>query len=250
MLGFLKRMLPLLALASPLAPAFAETPQPLRLCESAKATLKSDSDLADAVRAAYGQLGSTTDEACLYPLQTLRYADVDVLLTKDTGRDTGCEGCAADLSATVLRRVPGGFKKVRTFENFGKTGSSGAIASASPIAIGGDDGVAIEAGGMAQGYLHETLELYAFRKQGLVRLDSGAPLFIQGDNTGAQSDDGKATVIDSAWSLANNELVVDYRIVDKSGKHDTRAVWTVGETQLTLKSGGAPKEMGKATGAE
>ncbi len=49
---------------------------------------------------------------------------------------------------------------------------------------------------------------------------------------------------------ANGELVVDYRITDNHGQRQTRAVWAVGDTQLTLKSGAIPKEMGRATGAE
>lgn len=238
----------LCALIAP--PAAAASQPPLHICSDAAAKLKSDGDLARAVRAAYGEPGATHDETCLYPLQVLRYADVDVLLTQNLAPETACHGCEADLSASVLRRVPGGFKLVRTFDAFGKTGTFGAVASASPIAIGGDDGLAIEAGGTFQGYASEALELYAFRRQGLVRLDSGGPLYLEGDNAGAETDQSKAVSIDSAWSLAGGDLVVDYRVSDGRGKRQTRAVWAVGDAQLTLKSGAVPKEMMHAVGSE
>jgi hypothetical protein len=233
-----------------LSPALASAQPPLRLCEQAAAKLKSDSDLADATRAAFGDPGVGHDEFCLYPLQVLRYADVDVLLTQNFAPETACHGCVADLSAAVLRRIPGGYKHVRTFEAFGKTGTFGAVASVSPIAIGVDDGLAIESGGTFQGYTSLTLDLYAFRRQGLVRLDAGGPLYLGGDDGGAQTDSSKAVTIDSAWSLAANELAIDYRVSDSRGLRQSRTVWTVEETRLALKSGAIPKEMAHAVGSE
>jgi hypothetical protein len=221
-----------------------------QLCDQAAAQLKADSDLAEATRAAFGEPGSTHDETCLYPLQVLRYADVDVLVTENVAPETVCDTCEADLSATVLKRIPEGFKRVRTFEVFGKTGGLGVAGSISPISIGGDDAIAVESGGHTQGYTYRALDLYAFRRQGLVHLDTGAPVYIEGDNGGAETDQGKTISIDSAWSLAGSELVVDYRISDGGGERRNRAVWTVGETKLTLKSGGPPKEMARAVGAE
>jgi hypothetical protein len=250
MLEFLWRTVVLLSVVIALSPAATATQTPLRFCPEAAAKLKTDSDLAKAVRAAYGEPGATHDETCLYPLQMLRYADVDVLLTQNLAPESACHGCTADLSASVLRRVPGGFKHMRTFEAFGKTGTFGAVSSVSPVAISGDDGLAIESGGTFQGYTNATLDLYAFRRQGLVRLDPGAPLYIEGDNEGAQTDQSKAVSIDSAWSLAGGELVIDYRVSDGRGQRQTRTVWTVGDTQLTLKSGAAPKEMARAVGGE
>jgi hypothetical protein len=232
------------------SPAAASSQPPPPLCPEAAAKLKSDADLAQALRAAYGDPGAGHDEACLYPLQILRYADVDVLLTQNLAPETACHGCEADLSASVLKRVPGGFKCVRTFEAFGKSGTFGAVASVSAIAIGGDDGLAIESGGTFQGYTSVALDLYAFRRAGLVRLDSGGPLYLEGDNAGAETDRGKTVSIDSAWSLSGGELVVDYRVTDSRRQRQSRAVWTVGDAQLTQKSGAAPKEMAHAVGSE
>jgi hypothetical protein len=130
-------------------------------------------------------------------------------------------------------------------------GSNGAVSSISPIAIGADDGLAIESGGSFQGYTNTTLDLFAFRRQGLVHLDAGGPLYLEGDNGGAETDQSKAISVESAWSLgATGELVVDYKITDGRGQRQARAVWTVGDTQLTLKSGAVPKEMAHAVGAQ
>jgi hypothetical protein len=242
----------LLSIVLALAPLSRADAAPLRFCQEAAAKLKADSDLAGAARAAFGQPGFTNDENCRYPLQVVRYADVDVLLSQSQAPGEACHGCEAELSATVLKRIPGGYKSLRTFEAFGKMGSHGAVASISPIAIGGDDGLAIEAGGTFQGYTNTTLDLFAFRRQGLVHLESGGPLYLSGDNSGAEIDQSKSKTIaiESAWSIGNGELALDYRIDDGQGQRQSRAVWTVGETQLTLKSGAIPKEMGRAVGME
>ena len=232
-----------------LAPA-AAADAPLRYCRSVAAKLKADSDLAAAARAAFGAPQATDDETCLYPLQLLRYADVDVLLSQTGEPGEACHGCEADLSATVLKRLPGGYRRVRSFDAFAKGGTFGAVAAITPIAIGGDDGMAIESGGTFQGYTTSALDLYAFRKSGLAHLDPGAPLLIAGDNSGAETDASKTIAVDGAWSLASGELTIDYRVADASGKRDSRAVWSVGETTLTLKSGAPPKELAKAAGQE
>jgi hypothetical protein len=250
MLGVLRPTALPLAFALALSPACAGEAPPLRFCEASAAKLKADSDLAQAAHVAFGQPGFTKDDNCRHPLQVVRFADVDVLLTQSQAPETACHGCEAELSATVLRRIPGGYKSVKTFEAFGKMGSNGTVSSISPIAIGTDDGLAIEAGGTFQGYSNTTLDLFAFRRQGLVHLESGGPLYLAGDNSGADANQGKSINVDSAWSLANGELVIDYRIDDKRGQRQTRAVWTVGETQLTLKSGAVPKEMARAVGSE
>ena len=238
-----------LGFAFALAPA-AAADAPLRYCRSVAAKLKADSDLAGAARAAFGEPQATDDEACLYPLQLLRYADVDVLISQDGEPGEACHGCEADLSATVLKRVPGGYKRLKAFPSFAKAGSHGAVASVTPIAIGGDDGMAIESGGTFQGYTSSALDLYAFRQRGLVALEAGAPLMIEADNSGAESDTSKTIEVESAWSLAGGDLTIDYRVTDAHGKRDNRAVWSVGESALTLKSGAPPKELAKAAGQE
>jgi hypothetical protein len=238
-----------LGVAFGLAPALAAGPQQ-RYCRSVAAKLKADSDLAAAARAAFGAPQATDDETCLYPLQLLRYADVDVLVSQDSEPGEACHGCEASLSATVLKRVPGGYKRARNFDAFAKGGTFGAVASVTPIAIGGDDGIAIESGGLFQGYASSALDLYAFRRQGLVALAAGAPLIIEGDNSGAETEASKTIEVESAWSLAGGELTIDYRVTDAHGKRDSRAVWSVGESTLTLKSGAPPKELAKATGQE
>ena len=140
-------------------------PKRPRYCRSVAARLKADSDLAAAARAAFGEPQATEDDACLYPLQLLRYADVDVLVSQTGEPGEACHGCEASLSATVLKRVPGGYKRARSFDGFAKGGTFGAVASVTPIAIGGDDGIAIESGGLFQGYASSALDLYAFRRR-------------------------------------------------------------------------------------
>jgi len=249
MSALLRPALVAVALILTIAP-LAAAEAPLRYCRSVAARLKADGDLAAAARASFGAPQATDDETCLYPLRVLRYADVDVLVSQSGEPGEACHGCEADLSATVLKRVPGGYKRLRAFPSFGKGGTSGAVDSITAIAIGGDDGIAVESGGTFQGYSASALDLYAFRQRGLVRLDAGAPLLIAGDDSGAEAEPNKATEVEAAWSLAAGELAIDYRVTDARGKRDSRAVWSVGETSLTLKSGARPKELAKAAGQE
>jgi len=237
-----------LGFAFALAPAAAADAP--RYCRSVAAKLKADGDLAAAARAAFGEPQATDDETCLYPLQLLRYADVDVLVSQIGEPGEACHGCEATLSATVLKRVPGGAKRLRAFPSFAKGGTFGAVAAVTPIAIGGDDGIAIESGGLFQGYASSALDLYAFRQRGLVPVEAGAPLIIAGDNSGAETDASKTITVESAWSLAAGELTIDYRVTDARGKSDSRAVWSVGDSALTLKSGAPPKALARATGQE
>ena len=221
--------------------------RPQKFCASLAKDLKTDDDLAAAARAVFGVPGFADDaEDCLYPVQTIRYGDVDVLLWQARAPEEGCQSCMTDLNATVLKRVPGGYKNVRTFEAFSQTGGRGGIAAAWPVPIAGDDGLAIENDDWAQGYDFVTLGLYAFRSGGLVGLTPKDDFLIGYDNEGAEADASKVVHVDAAWSIEGGELTIDYRVADIGGKRSARAVWTLGETQATLKSGGPPPEIARA----
>ena len=120
-----------------------------------------------------------------------------------------------------------------------------------PIAIGGDDGDGDRVGRHVPG-------LYEFgarplrlpptrassRSQPARRCSSPAT------TAAPRPTPSKTIEVESAWSLAGGELTIDYRVTDAHGKRDSRAVWSVGETTLTLKSGAPPKELAKAAGQE
>ena len=56
----------------------------------------------------------------------------------------------------------------------------------------------------------------------------------------------KVVHVDAAWSLVGGELTIDYLVIDSGRKRASRAIWTLGETQATLKSGGPPPEIARA----
>ena len=231
-----------------IAPAFAENNDapPSKFCKSVASAreLKPTTELARAAAVAFGAPGfDAEDTGCIYPFALLRYGDVDVLLSQDIAPESGRIADAPDLSATVLRRVPDGWRRVKTFDAFGKGASGASTPGATAITIGGDDGIAMESGSVDQGYVFLTLELYAFRRQGLVRLDAGGTLYLAASDNGAVGD-AQATDVTAAWSIdAPNELAIDYVIADAKGKRLARAVWQIGDTGLTLKSGAPPKEL-------
>ena len=239
-----------LGFAFALAPAAAAHAPP-RYCRSVAAKLKADSDLAAAARAAFGAPQATDDEACLYPLQLLRYADVDVLVSQTGEPGEACHGCEASLSATVLKRVPGGAKRLRAFpvvRQRRKLRRRRLDPRRSPSAATTRSRSSWAARSKAIRLRRSTSTPSADRVSSISA--AGAPLLIEGDNSGAETDASKTIEVDSAWSLAGGELTIDYHATDARGKRDSRAVWSVGDTTLTLKSGAPPKELARATGQE
>ncbi len=161
------------ALFSSVSSGHAGGDRPQKFCTSAAKDLKGDGDLAVAARAVFGQPGFTDNELdCLYPVQVIRYGDVDVLLSQNRAPEDGCQSCQTNLNATALKRIPGGYKGLRTFEAFGETGNRGSISAAWPVQIGGDDGLAIENYSSAQGYLFISLGLSCLPTSGPRRLGS------------------------------------------------------------------------------
>jgi hypothetical protein len=127
--------------------------QPAAFCAAAKKPVDADPRLAAAVAAAFGKvMFNAAGEDCLYPLQVLPYATAEVLIVQAGEPGQACHGCGAPLSAHVLRRVDDSFRIVRRYPKFATLGTFGAVGNISAVEIGGDDGMAIESGGMFQGY--------------------------------------------------------------------------------------------------
>ena len=146
--------------------------QSAALCAAAKKPVEAEPRLAAAVAAAFGKATfKATGEDCVYPLKVLHYATADVLIVQAGEPGQACHGCGAPLSAYVLRRVDDGLKPVRRFPKFATLGTSGAVGDISAVEIGGDDGMAIESGGMFQGYGFSAVDFYAFHSGQLVRLN-------------------------------------------------------------------------------
>ena len=165
--------------------------QPAAFCAAAKKPVDADPRLAAAVAAAFGKvMFNAAGEDCLYPLQVLRYATADVLVVQAGEPGQACHGCGAPLSAHVLRRVDDGFKIVRRYPKFATLGTFGAVGNISAVEIGGDDGMAIESGGMFQGYSFSAVDFFAFHAGQLVSLND-TPIMIDADNGGAVTDPDK-----------------------------------------------------------
>jgi hypothetical protein len=223
--------------------------QSTALCAAAKKPVESDLRLAKAVSAVFGKAAfKATGEDCAYPLQVLHYASADVLIVQAGEPGQACHGCGAPLSAYVLRRTDGGLKPVRTFRKFATPGTSGAVEEISPIEIGDDDGVAIESGGMFQGYSSTALDLYAFHAGQLVNINGG-PTPLSADNSGAEPD--RAIEVTGKWFFDPADkatLVVDYKINARGAARTDRVTWRLQGTSLVLSHGRLPPELSKASG--
>ena len=80
--------------------------------------------------------------------------------------------------------------------------------------IGGDDGMAIESGGMFQGYSFCGVDFFAFHSGKLVSLNK-APIIIDADNGGAAPHPDKRIEVKAKWSFDpadKTALAVDYEI--------------------------------------
>ena len=220
-------------------------------CAAAKKPLDTDPRLAAEVAAVFGEATfKATEEDCLYPLQGVRYASADVLVFQAGEPGGRCHGCGASLSAYVVRPVNGGFKTVRRYRQFATLGTFGAVGDISAIEIGGDDGMAIESGGMFQGYGFTAVDFYAFHAGRLVSLNT-TPILIAADNSGAATDPSKAIEVTATWFFDQADktaLVVDYKIRAHGAARVERAVWRLQGSSLVLAHGRVPPEVLEASG--
>ena len=235
-------------------PAYAkhgddEAGESTAFCAAAKKPVDADPRLAAEVAAVFGKATfKATGEDCLYPLQVLRYASADVLVFQAGEPGGRCHGYGAQLSAYVVRRVNGGFKTVRRYRQFATLGTFGAVGDISAIEIGGDDGMAIESGGMFQGYAFTAVDFYAFHAGQLVSLNT-TPIFIAADNSGAMADPSKAIEVTATWffdSADKTALVVDYKVRAHDAARVERAVWRLQGRSLVLSRGRVPPEVSAA----
>jgi hypothetical protein len=227
-----------------LAPSYAAA-GPAALCIAAKKSVQAEPLLA-AVAAAFGKATfSAAGEDCVYPLKVLHYATADVLIVQSGEPGHACHGCAAPLSAYVLRKFNGGLKLVRAFHRFATLGTFGAVDDISLIEIGGDDGMAIKSGGMFQGYSFAGVDFFAFHAGQLISLNN-TPISVADDNSGAILDPSKTVEVNAKWFLDpadNTAVVVDYEIKAHGAKRVERVVWRLQGTSLVLSHGHVPPEL-------
>jgi hypothetical protein len=187
---------------------------------------------------------------CIYPLKVLRFATADVLLTIGNVPGESCHGCAACLSAYVLRREAGGSRLVSRIIDFAETGTWGDPGTITPIQIGSDDAIAIESGGTFQGYSMSVLNLYAFRGGRAVNMTSDG-VFLSTSNAGAMTDPRKVVNADGSWALdpkTRTKLSVDYKI-HRGGKISrTQVVWALRGNKSVIVKGSEPPEIAQLQG--
>ncbi len=225
--------------------------QPAALCAAAKRPVQADTLLGAAVAATFGKATfGAAGEDCVYPLKILHYRTADVLIAQAGEPGQACHGCAAPLSAYVLRRLGDGLKPVRVFHRFAKLGTFGAVDDISPVEIGGDDGMAITSGGMFQGYSSAGVDFFTFHAGQLISL-KGGPITLAEDNSGAILDPGKTVEVNAKWFLDpadDTAIVVDYEIKAHGAKRLERVVWRVQGTSLVLSHGHVPPEVSPSAG--
>jgi hypothetical protein len=229
-----------------LVPFSASAGQSSVLCAAAKKPVEADPLLASTVAVAFGKVTFTAaGEGCLYPLKVLAYAGALVLVVQAGEPGQGCHGCAAPLSAYVLRKFDGDLKLVRAFHKFATLGTFGAVDDISPIEIGGDDGMAIKSGGMFQGYSFAGVDFFAFHAGQLISLNN-TPITVADDNSGAILDPGKTVEVNAKWFLDPHDkaaLIVDYEIKAHGATRVERVVWRLQGTSLVLSHGHVPPEV-------
>ncbi len=247
-LGALVILTGAVALLAPCRAAAAAAPA---LCAAARKPVGAEPLLAAAVAAAFGKATfNATGEGCVYPLKVLHYATADVLIVQAGEPGQACHGCGAPLTAIVLRRVDDGFKPARFFRKFAAPGTSGAVGDISPVEIGGDDGMAIESGGMFQGYGFTAIDFFAFHSGKLVSLND-KPIIIDADNGGAVVDPDKTIEVTGKWSFDpadKTALAVDYEIKAHGATRVERVIWRLQGTSLVLSHGHVPPEVSEASG--
>lgn len=223
-------------------------PSSKSFCADTKAALAADYELSQAADAVFGHLRTLAGHTdCIRPYRLLRYGDADVLLAlkADPGLDGPCHGCGGDLSAFVLKRLPGALKVVARFPAIGTFGTFGDPGRIDAIQFDGHDAIVLAYGGTFQGFSSTKLSVFIFRAGRLVELQPGLPLGA-GDG-GAKGDD--ATSVDAAWRVeAGGGITIDYRVTDRAGARSAHASWKATGDRLVPVSGAPPSEWAKAGG--
>jgi hypothetical protein len=229
----------------------AAASQTAGLCAAAKKPVAAEPPLAAAVAAAFGEAPfKATADDCVYPLKVLHYATADVLIVQAGEPSHACHGCGAPLSAYVLRRADGGSRLVRVYRKFASPGTFGAVEEISAIEIGDDDGMAIESGGMFQGYSSAGVDFFAFHSGQLVSLNKTS-ITTAADNEGAVGDTGKTIEVTAKWSIDpadNTAIIVDYKIKADGATRVDRVVWRLQGMSLVVSHGRVPPEISPASG--
>lgn len=244
----------LAAMIGAASPVTAQAQAPRGFCAAARTHVGGDAKLSAAVQQVFGHPSYGTaagqDAACIYPLQVLRYASADVLLTINNEPGQACHGCSASLSAYVLARRGGGLQLVGKMVDFATSGTSGDPGDISPIGIGPDDGMAIESGGTFQGHTSTALQFYAFRQGRVVPIEAEPPIYLSASDEGAVVDNTPVTDVTGSWAIdpgSHSSLRVDYRVRYGGRKSTGSAVWTLVGERWTLSGGGIPPELKRAT---
>jgi len=235
-----------------LGAACATAGESAAFCAVARKSVEADDRLGGALAAVFGKAAfNAAGDDCIYPLKVLRYASADVLVVQAGEPGEGCHGCGALLSAYVVQRVNGGLKTVARFREFANLGSNGAVGDISSIEIAGDDALAIESGGVFQGYASTALNFFAFRAGQLVALTESS-IVIGADNSGAETDPRKVVVVTATWFFDpadKTALVVDYKIeVHGAAPRIERVVWRLQGSSLAISRGRVPPEVTAASG--
>lgn len=223
-------------------------------CAAAQQHVAGDPKLSAAVEQVFGHpfygVASQQDAACIYPLQVLRYASADVLLTAGNEPGQACHGCSASVSAYFLARRGGGLQLVNRAIDFAQEGTSGDPGDFSAVSIGGDDGMAVENGGTFGGHTTTALHFYAFRRGRVVPIEAEPPIYLSASNGGSITDSTPVTDVAGSWSIVPgppSTLRVDYRVSYGRRKSTGSATWSLIGERWRLSSGQIPPELRRET---
>lgn len=219
-------------------------------CAAAKDQLGRDPALSATAKAAFPNADyATRNDDCIYPLKVLRYGDADALIAIGNTPGEACHGCGANMSAYVLRRMPGHPVVVARFVDFTSTGTFGDPGQINAIQLAGHDAFAVESGGTFQGYTTSTVSFFVFENGRLVELKPFLPL--SADNSGAMTDDRKAISVDGSWQVGPGRpdaITVAYKVTARGRERRASATWVVAGSTLSLKNGRVPPEYEAAGG--
>lgn len=217
---------------------------PLPLCPGSSQVMADDPLLQDAFKAAYPKITErkgrkAASEPCVYPYQAILYESVVVLLTLGHIPGEACHGCGAKISAVFLNRNGSALTPAGRHDEFTESGTFGSPGVITPIRLGPDDGVIIEAGGTFQGITSSSIEPFVFQGGQVKSLSLGEGIATSFTNCGAKVRGKPCSDINATWRAdPGGRLLVTYSgtWVDKSKAFGTVVYEREGDA-LVLVSG-------------
>jgi hypothetical protein len=214
------------------------------LCEQTSSRTIRDPLLAEATAAVYPgrhERPAFAQAACVYPFKAIAHGTSVVLLTLSQTPGGDCHGCEATISADFLSRRGDVLVPVARHRAFARAGSSGDLTAVTPVRLGTEQAMVVEAGGSFQGITFGVIQPFVIRDGRMTRLGPRAGILTSVDDCGTGDPDEPCLPVTATWTVdGTGRFLVTYAgIGDGHANPDATVVYERRANALVVTHGAA-----------